>query len=344
MPFFSFVYAQNQESAVGLIQQYCTNSAGIQQCLQGLYNAGVMLAIAIAFLMVVYGAFKYIIGAAGNTKAAGKQHVQNAVMGVAFIFISGTILYWVNPSIFNAELILYNVKKLKVPTAGITLNSYGGAGGGSASSGNLSYTEPPAPSGTPIYDGEIWVTNYYGTTEGEGEQRGGYPYSSPRTFPANFLLQGSGLCEGGSFLSKRNEHTGSQINQKIYALCNGYNGWINVGSGSGPQKVSGPTEACGNIIGLGVVAVPAAWHTSIVEFYSGTTVKRFYGTDRGGAINDHHIDIYTGVGFEAIAALPSFAQSLGLRTSGGKYYLRGKVYKLNNGCNASELMPLKNSS
>jgi len=103
------------------ISIYCTpsigsqNTANIQVCLQGLYNLGVTLAVAIAFLFVVFGAFKYILGAASNQKGAGKQIIMNAIYGLAFIFISGTILYWVNPAIFKAELIIYNVKKLDPP-------------------------------------------------------------------------------------------------------------------------------------------------------------------------------------------------------------------------------------
>ena len=113
--FYGIAFAQ---SATDLIGTYCKSDAAgnIQGCLQGLYNAGVMLAIAIAFLFAVFGAFKYITGAASNQKGAGKQMITNAITGLVIIFISGTVLYWVNPEIFNAQLILYNVTKLDPPT------------------------------------------------------------------------------------------------------------------------------------------------------------------------------------------------------------------------------------
>jgi len=39
----------------------------------------------------------------------GKNMMKNAVIGLAIIFITGVILYWINPYIFSARLILYKI-------------------------------------------------------------------------------------------------------------------------------------------------------------------------------------------------------------------------------------------
>lgn len=98
---------------VSLIAPYCQTD--LQACLQGVYNFGLGLAIAVAFLMIIFGAFQYLLGAAINTKEAGKKRIIGSVVGLIIIGVSGTVLYWVNPDIFRAELITFRVSALEPP-------------------------------------------------------------------------------------------------------------------------------------------------------------------------------------------------------------------------------------
>lgn len=101
------------------VKAYCQIGAGVetlQYCLQGVYNIGVALAVALAFLYIIYGAVEYLVGAATNQQAAGKGKIINALIGMLIIFSSGTVLYWINPQIFDARLLLYKVTSLEAPT------------------------------------------------------------------------------------------------------------------------------------------------------------------------------------------------------------------------------------
>lgn len=102
-------------NTLSYISDYCTAGGELQACLQGVYNMGLALAVALAFLIILRGAFKYLLGAIPNQKADGKGDIINALVGLAIIAVSGTVLYWVNPHIFNAELITYKVTELTVP-------------------------------------------------------------------------------------------------------------------------------------------------------------------------------------------------------------------------------------
>jgi hypothetical protein len=111
-------------SVLDSIRVYCTTGTGpdigvLQRCLQGVYNVGVALAVALAFLYIIYGAVEYMVGAATNKQSAGKDKIINALIGMLIIFLSGTVLYWINPQIFSAKLILYKVKTLEVPILSI---------------------------------------------------------------------------------------------------------------------------------------------------------------------------------------------------------------------------------
>ncbi len=98
------------------IGSYCQTD--LQTCLQGAYNFVLGLAIAAAFLMIVIGAFEYLLGAAINTKEAGKKRITGSIVGLIIIGVSGTVLYWINPDIFRAELITFRVSGLEPPRFG----------------------------------------------------------------------------------------------------------------------------------------------------------------------------------------------------------------------------------
>ncbi len=80
------------------------NCGGLGSCLQALYNLGVQIAVALAFLMIILGGFEYMLSATVAGKARGKERIMDALKGLIIIFISGSVLYYINPNIFNAVL------------------------------------------------------------------------------------------------------------------------------------------------------------------------------------------------------------------------------------------------
>lgn len=104
------------EFSISLLKNYCTN---IQGCLQGIYNIIVALALVFAFLMFFVGAFKNFLSTIPDIKMEGKRQMRNAIIGLVAIFVSGIFLQWINPEIFNAQLVIYRVN-LSLPQILIT--------------------------------------------------------------------------------------------------------------------------------------------------------------------------------------------------------------------------------
>jgi hypothetical protein len=83
---------------------------GVGGCLQALYNLGVQVAVALAFLMIIIGGIEYMLSTTVPGKLRGKQRIVDAIIGLSIIFLSGTVLYWINPKIFQAMLVLPVIK------------------------------------------------------------------------------------------------------------------------------------------------------------------------------------------------------------------------------------------
>ena len=96
------------------ITQYCGPDSTIQACLQGIYNLLVALAVVVAFFVFLFGAFENLLSTIPDVKMQGKNRMKNAMIGLAIIFIFGVILYWINPYIFSARLIMYKIIELGV--------------------------------------------------------------------------------------------------------------------------------------------------------------------------------------------------------------------------------------
>jgi hypothetical protein len=108
------------------ITYYCQS---IQGCLQGLYNLGVALAVVLAFFMFLFGAFKNLLSTLPDVKADGKNMMKNAILGLVVIFISGTLLYWINPFIFEPVISIYRIssKVLEIKTVDVNQNFQAGS-------------------------------------------------------------------------------------------------------------------------------------------------------------------------------------------------------------------------
>jgi D-alanyl-D-alanine dipeptidase len=113
MNLINFAFAQGISSPLdltGFIQEYCRTGVNLNFCLQGIYNLLVAIAVVVAFFMFLFGAFENLLSAIPDVKMQGKNRMKNAIIGLGIIFVSGVVLYWINPSIFNARLIMYQVQ------------------------------------------------------------------------------------------------------------------------------------------------------------------------------------------------------------------------------------------
>ncbi|GIW66453.1 MAG: hypothetical protein KatS3mg095_0351 [Candidatus Parcubacteria bacterium] len=88
--FFPLItFAQNP---IEFVKKYCNINIpelAISQCLQGIYNLGVALAVLVAFFVFIFGAFKNLLSVVPDVKMEGKTMMRNAVIGLVVIFISG---------------------------------------------------------------------------------------------------------------------------------------------------------------------------------------------------------------------------------------------------------------
>ena len=105
----SISYAQVNQ-IVEFIAGYCYKGSNINYCIQGIYNLIVALAVVIAFIMFFIGAFKNLLSVVPDIKMEGKRQMRNSIIGLIVIFSSGVLLYWINPEIFNARLIMFRVE------------------------------------------------------------------------------------------------------------------------------------------------------------------------------------------------------------------------------------------
>jgi hypothetical protein len=114
---FLLPFLVNAQNPIEFVKFYCTYYQGteaIGYCLQGLYNLGVALAVVLAFFMFLFGAFKNLLSTLPDVKADGKNMMKNAILGLVVIFISGTLLYWINPFIFEPVISIYRISEIKI--------------------------------------------------------------------------------------------------------------------------------------------------------------------------------------------------------------------------------------
>jgi len=96
------------------VSQYCGTTSNLQVCLQGIYNLLVAIAVVVAFFMFLFGAFENLLSTIPDVKMQGKNRMKNAIIGLGIIFITGIVLYWINPYIFSARLIMYQITNLEI--------------------------------------------------------------------------------------------------------------------------------------------------------------------------------------------------------------------------------------
>ncbi len=106
------------------IQQFIASSCvTIQGCIQAIYNLIVALAVVIAFIMFFIGAFKNLLSVVPDIKMEGKRQMRNSIIGLIVIFSSGVLLYWINPEIFNARLIMFKIINIQLPSINVAVTT-----------------------------------------------------------------------------------------------------------------------------------------------------------------------------------------------------------------------------
>ncbi len=272
--------------------QTSNNPFSLQGCLQAVYNLIAVIAVALAFIFVIVGAFEYMLSSTVNLKAAGKEKIKNAVFGLIVIFLSGSVLYWINPQIFNADLLLYRVQNIDIPGF-VTVDGQTFVTGKNSFAANAPVTSGQA---SPPNTGQripVQVTRYYVPLESQAQ--------SENSFKADVQMQGTGYCDQGNFL-----------------ICQGKQGhYIN----SSFQEISQPLDAEGRgLISGKTVAVPIEWLPSkVVMYVNNQRYGVFCGTDRGGGINGDHIDLYIGVGKDAFRQYAAIAAAAVVVTTYSTY-------------------------
>lgn len=221
------------------LNNYCFDGS-IKNCLQGIYNLSIALAVVIAFIFFILGAFKNLVSNIPDIKLEGKRQMVNALFGLFVIFLSGIILYWINPFIFNPILIIYKVSQYTVPSIITTeTKSYNVRG----TTYNIEIAklknEEEIDGLTECQGGQykVRMTTYYiPIYEEEG---------NTHSFLSNVTLQGTGIIKLNDKLLKINYTKTKEILNNLkgrYALAQCKNKWA--WSWIGYQR--GETAGCDN--------------------------------------------------------------------------------------------------
>jgi len=93
----------------------CQDSAGLGECISGIYSWSLAVVGIVAFVQIVYAGWLYLT-AAGNTSKAGAamSKISNAILGIILLFSSYLILNTINPDLVGGGISLPNLKGDKV--------------------------------------------------------------------------------------------------------------------------------------------------------------------------------------------------------------------------------------
>jgi hypothetical protein len=77
----------------------------LAQYINGAYRYGVTIVLIIAIVMVVYGGFRYLVGASMGDIQAGKKIIQDALIGMLIVLGAYMLLNTVNPETLNLSVL-----------------------------------------------------------------------------------------------------------------------------------------------------------------------------------------------------------------------------------------------
>lgn len=78
--------------------------SGLPQYVSVIYRYSLGIVTLVAIIMVIYGGFQYLLGASMGQIGKGKSTIQDALSGMAILFLAYVILYTVNPKLTTLSL------------------------------------------------------------------------------------------------------------------------------------------------------------------------------------------------------------------------------------------------
>lgn len=94
---------------------------------QGMYRLALVVGTVLAVFMVIVGGFKYVTSVIPNVKLDGKADINNALIGLAWLFGSVLLIEIINPQLtrFTQNIIPnLNIQKVYLNTTGMSLSQY----------------------------------------------------------------------------------------------------------------------------------------------------------------------------------------------------------------------------
>lgn len=83
------------------------DSTNLSSYLPGIFNLAIGLAVALAFVMIVFGGIMYAVSDSISGKQDGKNFLTNAIWGLLIAIGAYTIIYTINPQMLNFDLNIF---------------------------------------------------------------------------------------------------------------------------------------------------------------------------------------------------------------------------------------------
>jgi type IV secretory pathway VirB2 component (pilin) len=131
------------------------SGGNLEQFLKQIYDWGVMVAVALAILFIIFGGIEYMTTDSVFKKDQGKKRVTAAVAGLLLVFSSWLVLNQINPQIFNNSLNLGTLNTKGLNTAPIDFGGTVIDGGGIPT--NTPDTNTPGGESSPVIGDEAAI-------------------------------------------------------------------------------------------------------------------------------------------------------------------------------------------
>ncbi len=91
-----------------------TNAGSFSGFLNGAFKLGLAISATLAVVMITIGGFQYMASESVFSKSAGRERIQNAVVGLLIALLIWLILFTINPKLleFDIKVNKLNIEKL----------------------------------------------------------------------------------------------------------------------------------------------------------------------------------------------------------------------------------------
>lgn len=122
----------------------------LAQYIAGIFRFAIGAAALLASIMVVYGGFRYLLGSTLGDIKAGREVIQNAVIGLIVLLCSYVILRSINPAVVNLQPLQLEYSEPLLAPPGSSQAPAPGGGSGTITRGTTETPGQTAASGTPV--------------------------------------------------------------------------------------------------------------------------------------------------------------------------------------------------